>query len=117
MDSIEIPICERGFLTSIKKSPKAPIHKLTLHAKDVCAGLAPDYNGKKFKSPLYQIKQITQIKQSKDTTEPVRPLLPTHDDLKRELKDRFKKYVVINNMIIGMSDVDNRLYLIRPIKK
>jgi hypothetical protein len=116
----DVPICERGFLTSIKKSPKMPIHELTKSAKAVCAGLEPDYNGAKFKSPYHQITDIdasSNVNLNPNLTGgSVRPMLPTYGKLKEELKDSFKKYIVIKGVIIGMCDKDNRLHLMRPKK-
>jgi hypothetical protein len=107
-----VPICERGFLTSIKKSPKMPLHELTKSAQAVCAGVAPDYNGDKYKSPYHQITDT----EAKLTGGSVRPMLPTYGKLKEELKDSFKKYIVIKGVIIGICDKDNRLHLMRPKK-
>jgi hypothetical protein len=111
----DVPICKRGFLTSVQKSPELPIHQLTLHANAVCNGLQPDYNGRKFKSPPHQIKDI-KAEKSAFKTQHVRQLLPTYEQIKTELKTRFKKNIVLNKKIIGVADVDNKLYLIRPVK-
>ncbi len=109
----DVPICKRGFLTSVKKSPELPIHQLTLQAKAVCNGMQPDYNGRKFKSPPHQIKD--KDVEVNSLTQYIRPLLPTYEQIKTELKTRFKKNILLNNKIIGVTDVDNKLYLIRPV--
>jgi hypothetical protein len=111
----DVPICKRGFLTSVKKSPALPINQLALQAKEVCNGLKPDYNGRKFKSPPHQIKDIQGANSVVTKETHVRPLLPTYEQIKTELKTRFKKNIVLNNKIIGVADVDNKLYLIRPV--
>ena len=115
----DVPICKRGFLTSIKKSPSLPIHKLTRHAQNVCAGLEPDYNGKKFKSPLHQIKDNKDGTVELKLKTSVRPLLPTYNKIKQglERKKIFKHNVIVDGTIIGICDVNNKLHLIRPIKK
>ena len=111
----DVPICKRGFLTSVKKSPELPIHQLTLQARAVCNGLQPDYNGRKFKSPPHQIKDIKDENSFFKETQHVRQLLPTYEQIKNELKTRFKKNILLNDKIIGVADVDNKLYLIRPV--
>ena len=115
----DVPICKRGFLTSIKKSPSLPIHKLTHHAQNVCAGLEPDYNGKKFKSPLHQIKDKKDGSIELKLKTSVRPLLPTYNKLKQELERKkiLKHNVIVDGTIIGICDVNNKLHLMRPIKK
>ncbi len=119
----DVPICKRGFLTSVKKSPELPIHKLAQHAEAVCNGLQPDYNGRKFKSPHHQIKDLNSERRGKKTDPSkekyVRPLLPTYEQLSaRNCADkRFKKDIVLKSTIIGVADVEGRLHLVRPIKR
>jgi hypothetical protein len=108
------PLCDRGFLTAIKKFPNKSIKTVTSYANEVCSGNKPDLHGKRKTSPYFKIIDTQTYDPSVSAS--VRPLYPTVKELKRQIKGGAP--AVIDNYIIGIIDKDGDLHMARPeIKK
>ena len=105
--SKKTPVCDRGFLTAIKKFPQKSIQQVTQYANEVCAGRRPDLSGSKKISPYFSAKARAQSMSGST----VRPQYPQYEELFNSVKG---KPIIVDQYIIGVMDIDGDLLLCRP---
>jgi len=105
--SKKTPVCDRGFLTAIKRFPKKNIQHITEYANEVCNGRIADIYGEKKSSPFHSVKVRTQA--APEAT--IRPLFPQYEELYASVPG---EPVIVDQYIIGVTDSNGDLLLCRP---